>query len=179
MTTGHVFIATSLDGFIARPDGTLDWLLSHDAPGEDHGYEAFIAGMDGIVMGRGTFETVLSFDPWPYSLPVLVLSATLREADLPDRLRGHVTVADLTPAAAMQRLASEGHRRVYVDGGQIVQAFLSAGLIKDMVVSTVPVLIGAGRRLFGALPADVALRHQGTVAFPSGLVQSRYAVVAG
>jgi dihydrofolate reductase len=178
MTTGHVFIATSLDGFIARADGTLDWLLSHDAQGEDHGYDAFIAGMDAIVMGRGTFDTVLGFDPWPYALPVLVLSSTLAEGALPARLAGRVTVADLTPAGAMAWLSARGHRRVYVDGGRVVQAFLAAGLVADMVISTLPVLIGTGRPLFGALPGDVTCRHLGTTAFPSGLVQSRYAIGA-
>jgi dihydrofolate reductase len=179
MTTGHVFIAQSLDGFIARPDGGLDWLLSRGDPAEDHGYEAFIAGVDGIVMGRGTFETVLSFDPWPYVLPVFVLSASLRADAVPRRLEGRVRILDLTPAAAMAQLAGEGFARVYVDGGRVVQSFLAAGLVADMVVTTVPVLIGDGRPLFGPLPGDVALVHEATTAFPSGLVQSRYRVAQG
>jgi dihydrofolate reductase len=179
MTTGHVFIAQSLDGFIARPDGGLDWLLSRGDPAEDHGYAAFIAGVDGIVMGRGTFDTVLAFDPWPYALPVIVLSASLPADAVPARLAGRVRILDLTPAAAMAQLAREGFARVYVDGGRLVQSFLAAGLIADMVVTTVPVLIGGGRPLFGPLPGDVALEHQATTAFPSGLVQSRYRVAPG
>jgi hypothetical protein len=74
MTTGHVFIATSLDGFIAREDGSIDWLLSRDDPNEDHGYQDFIKDIDGLVMGRGSFEAISRMDKWPYDRPVLVLS---------------------------------------------------------------------------------------------------------
>lgn len=176
MPTGHVFIATSLDGFIAREDGSLDWLLSRDAPDEDHGYTAFMQDIDGIVMGRGSYETVAGFDPWPYDLPVLVLSATLADRPVPDHLAGKLRFANLSPAAAMAMLGREGLRRVYVDGGQIVQAFLRDGLVEDMVVTQVPVLIGTGRRLFGPTGADIPLRHVQTRAFPSGLVQSRYQI---
>ena len=174
--TGHVFIATSLDGFIARPDGALDWLLSRDDPAEDHGYDAFIAGMDCIVMGRGTYETVLQFPDWHYTLPFLVLSSTLAGQAPPDRLRGKVTFADLPPAAALHHLASQGHRRAYIDGGRIIQSFLRAGLIRDMTITTAPVLLGAGRPLFGTLPQDIALTHAGTTAFPSGLVQTTWRI---
>lgn len=83
MTSGHVFIATSLDGFIARPDGRLDWLEHPDAEAEDHGYGAFVASVDGILMGRATFEVVLGFDPWPYDKPVIVLGARARVEDVP------------------------------------------------------------------------------------------------
>lgn len=172
--TGHVFIATSLDGFIARPDGTLDWLISRDAPDEDHGYTTFIARMDCIVMGRGTYEAVLGFPEWPYSLPVLVLSAGLAGQPVPDALRGKVTFSALTPEQAMAHLAAQGHHRAYVDGGQIVQSFLRAGLISDMTITAAPVLIGQGRPLFGTLLQDIPLIHTGTTAFPSGLVQSTW-----
>ncbi len=174
MPTGHVFIATSLDGFIARPDGGLDWLLSPDHAGEDHGYDAFMRDIDAIVMGRGTYQSVLTFDAWPYDKPVFVLSRTLAALPVPDALRGKVTFADLTPQAAMAHLGQQGAARVYVDGGQIVQAFLRAELIADMIVSRIPVLIGAGRSLFGPTDGDIHLVHERTDTFPSGLVQSRY-----
>ncbi|WP_137111335.1 dihydrofolate reductase family protein [Rhodobacter sp. SY28-1] len=177
MPTGHVFIATSLDGFIARADGSLDWLISPAHEGEDHGYDAFMANIDAIVMGRGTYEAVLGFDAWPYDKPVLVLSRQLAGSEPPEGLQGKVTFADLSPQAAMDHLGQQGAARVYVDGGQIVQAFLRAGLVADMVLSRIPVLIGAGRSLFGAVDRDLALVHQATTAFPSGLVQSRYSVV--
>jgi dihydrofolate reductase len=179
MTSGHVFIATSLDGYIARPDGALDWLFSYDDGGDDRGYAAFITGMDAIVMGRGTFETVLAFDPWPYDLPVLVLSSTMNGSNVPDGLKGRVEIANLTPAAAMAHLARSGHAKAYVDGGRLVQAFLAAGLIDDMIVTRAPVLLGEGRSLFGALPQDVQLAHLATKAYPSGLVQSHYLVKKG
>ena len=174
MTRGHVFIATSLDGFIARPDGSLDWLMSRDAPDEDHGYDAFIAGMDCILMGRGTFDAVRAFPDWPYTLPVLVLSRHLAMQPVPEDLIGKVTFAAHSPEQAMQHLATQGHRNAYVDGGQIVQSFLRAGLIDSLTITTAPVLIGQGRPLFGALPQDIPLRHTGTRTFPSGLVQSTW-----
>ncbi|KQV44986.1 dihydrofolate reductase family protein [Massilia sp. Root335] len=174
MITGHVFIATSLDGYIARPDGDIDWLLARDDPREDHGYDAFIADKDAIVMGRGSYEKIATFEPWPYSLPVVVLSRRLAGTPVPDRLRGKVRFADLAPAVVMRELELDGARRVYVDGGQVVQAFLRAGLIADMVVTTVPVLIAAGRPLFGDLRADCDLALVASRSFPSGLVQSTY-----
>ena len=178
MTSGHVFIASSLDGFIARPDGALDWLLSRDTGAEDHGYQDFIAGMDAIVMGRATFETVRAMDPWPYSVPVVVLSRRMTPDAIPAALAGRVAVTAGTPAQVMADCAARGWRRVYVDGGQVVQAFLRAGLIADMVITWVPVLLGQGRALFGPLSGDVALTHLGTRAFASGLVQSHYRVAA-
>jgi dihydrofolate reductase len=174
MITGHVFIATSLDGYIARPDGDIGWLLARDDPQEDHGYAAFIADKDAIVMGRGSYEKVATFDPWPYDRPVFVLSRQLAGTPVPDRLRGKVRFADLAPLDAMRALEQEGVRRVYVDGGQVVQAFLRAGLIEDMVITTVPVLIGAGRKLFGELPGDRDLALVASRSFPSGLVRSTY-----
>lgn len=178
MITGHVFIAVSLDGYIARPDGEIDWLLSRDHPDEDHGYDDFIADKDAIVMGRGSYEKVSSFDTWPYDRPVLVLSKRLCGAPVPDSLQGKVRFADLAPADAMRELARNGARRVYVDGGQLVQSFLRERLIADMVITTVPVLIGAGRPLFGALPEDRALTLVSSRSFPSGLVQSAYRLQA-
>ena len=174
MITGHVFIATSLDGYIARHDGDIAWLLERDDPQEDHGYDKFIADKDAIVMGRGSYEKVATFDTWPYDRPVLVLSNRLAGTPVPDSLRGKVRFADLTPAEAMRELEREGARRVYVDGGRVVQAFLRAGLIADMVVTTVPVLIGAGRPLFGELARDRDLALVDSRSFPSGLVQSTY-----
>jgi dihydrofolate reductase len=174
MVTGHVFIATSLDGYIARRDGDIAWLLERDDPQEDHGYDQFIADKDAIVMGRGSYEKVSTFDTWPHDRPVLVLSSRLAGEPVPDSLRGKVRFANLTPAEAMRELEREGARRVYVDGGRVVQAFLRAGLIADMVVTTVPVLIGAGRPLFGELPRDLNLALVDSRSFPSGLVQSTY-----
>lgn len=178
MITGHVFIATSLDGFIARADGDIGWLLARDAPDEDHGYDAFISTIDIILMGRGTYEKIHALRPWPYTKPVVLLSARMAQDDLPSDLADKVRVSGATPEEAMRSLQSEGHQRVYVDGGLVIQSFLRAGLITDMVITTAPVLLGDGRRLFGSLAADISLQHEETHGFPSGLVQSRYRIAA-
>lgn len=178
MITGHVFIATSLDGFIARSDGDIAWLLERDKADEDHGYDAFIADIDIILMGRGTFEKMQDVRPWPYTRPVVVLSSTMAQSDLPDDLVEKVRVANKAPEDAMRMLENAGHRKVYVDGGLLIQSFLRADLIADMVITFVPVLLGEGRRLFGKVGADISLRLEGTQSFPSGLVQCRYRIEA-
>ncbi|ROM63883.1 deaminase [Pseudomonas brassicacearum] len=174
MATAHVFIATSLDGFIARPDGDIDWLLQRDDPTEDHGYSDFIADKDVIVMGRGSYEKVLTFDTWFYERPMVVLSERLASSPVPEALKGKVRFSNLSPRDVMKELTRQGVRRVYVDGGQVVQSFLRDGLVADMVITTVPVLIGSGRSLFGALQQDVELKLVSSRCFPSGLVQSAY-----
>lgn len=177
MLTGHVFIATSLDGFIARQNGDIEWLLSRDDPKEDHGYHEFIKDMDGIIMGRGTYEKALTFETWYYELPVIVLSSSLSEEDVPTHLKGKVQISSLAPQRIMSQLEAQGWKKVYVDGGQIIQSFLREKLISEMVISSVPVLIGEGRPLFGSLVNDIPLTHLHTQAFPSGLVQSKYKVI--
>ena len=174
MITGHVFIATSLDGFIAKPDGDIKWLLERDDPSEDHGYNSFIENVDGIVMGRGTYEKVIAMDDWYYTKPVIVMSKSLSPSSVPERLKEKVKILNLTPNEVMNYLAKEGWKRVYVDGGQVIQSFLKENLIEDMVITKVPVLIGQGRPLFGNLKEDISLRHLKTISFPSGLVQSHY-----
>lgn len=172
--TAHVFIAISLDGFIARHDGDIAWLLQRDDSTEDHGYTAFIADKDVIVMGRGSYEKALTFEPWPYDRPVVVLSKQLADAPVPEALKSRVRFSSRAPKDEMEALAEQNVRRVYVDGGQVVQSFLREGLIADMVITTVPVLIGSGRPLFGALSQDIDLELMSSRSFPSGLVQSRY-----
>ena len=174
MITTHVFIAVSLDGYIARQDGDIGWLLQRDDPTEDHGYEAFIADKDWIVMGRGSYEKVLTFDQWPYNRPVLVLSSQLADTTVPEALKGKVQFSRHPPKAALAELAAQNAHRVYIDGGQVIQSFLREGLVADMVITTVPVLIGSGKPLFGSLPRDIDLTLLSTRSFPSGLVQSHY-----
>ena len=167
-----VFIATSLDGFIARANGELDWLPV--GGGEPHGYGEFIATVDALVIGRNTFETVLAFDTWPYGdKPVFVLSTHPLAAAPPGAV---VEQMSGDPADIASRLAARGIRHAYVDGGITIQRFLRAGLIQRLIITRIPVLLGAGIPLFGALPHDIMLRHVGTRQFPSGLVQSEYEV---
>jgi len=166
-----VFVGTSLDGFIARPNGAFDFLP--DAP-EPHGYEEFFATVDALVMGRKTYETALAFGSWPYGRkPVFVLSgrplAPAPEGAVVERVSG-------TPEAIMAELATRGIQHAYVDGGQTVQTFLRAGLIDRIVITRVPVIIGSGISIFGALSHDVHLQHVATRHYPSGLVQSEYTV---
>lgn len=170
-----VFVGASVDGFIARLDGALDFL---DAGGEEpHGYDEFIAGIDAIVMGRKTFETVLGFGgPWPFKgRRVVVLSGG--SLDL-SGLRGEaVEQMAGEPADIVSRLAAQGAHSLYVDGGVTVQGFLRAGAVTRLIVTRVPVLIGEGIPLFGPVPHDIRLRHVATRSFRTGLVQSEYEVV--
>jgi dihydrofolate reductase len=169
-----VFIATSLDGFIARANGDLDWLPT--GGGEEHGYEAFMATVDALVIGRKTYETVLSFDTWPYGeKPVYVLSSSTLAPAPTGAVVEHMSGA---PAEIVSRLAARGVGHVYVDGGITIQRFLQAGLIQRLIITRIPVLLGAGIPLFGALHRDIILRHVGTRQYASGLVQSEYVVSA-
>jgi dihydrofolate reductase len=168
------FIGTSLDGFIARVNGALDFLPP--GGGEPHGYDEFMATVDALVIGRKTFETVLTFDAWPYGeKPVVVLStrplAPAPPAAVAERMSG-------APAEIVSELAARGIQHIYVDGGITIQRFLQAGLIQRLIITRVPVLIGAGIPLFGALQRDIVLRHVKTRQYASGLVQSEYAVAA-
>ena len=169
-----VFIGTSLDGFIARLNGDLDFLPA--GGGEPHGYEEFIASVDALVIGRKTFETVLAFDAWPYGeKPVFVLSTNPLVNAPP---RAMVERMSGAPAEITSQLAVRGIRHVYVDGGITIQRFLQAGLIQRLIITRVPVLIGAGIPLFGSLQRDIAVKHVATRHYPSGLVQSEYVVAA-
>ena len=179
--TGRVFIGVSLDGFIARPNGDIDWLedastAGDHAPGdpdlpEDHGYAAHMASVDHVVMGRATYEKMLTLGGWPFSEHQVVVISTMLETD-DDR----ITIVPSVDAA-VRLLDERGSRGVYVDGGRTIQAFLREGLIDELVITRLPILIGEGLPLFGPLPQDVHLIHQGTVATGgSGFVQSRYRV---
>jgi len=166
-----VFVGTSLDGFIARVGGDLDFLPP--GGGEPHGYEEFMATVDALVIGRNTFDTVLAFDAWPYEKPVFVLTTRALPPVPPgavvERMSGE-------PSDVVSQLASRGIGHIYVDGGITIQRFLRAGLIQRLIVTRVPVLIGSGIPLFGSLSRDIALTHVATRQFASGLVQSEYKV---
>jgi dihydrofolate reductase len=168
-----VFIATSLDGFIAREDGALDWLPGDDV--EDHGYHEFFASVDALVMGRKTFETVLGFGAWPYGpKQIIVLTSSPSAVVIP---KGAVCEAmDGPPQEIVARLGERGMRHLYIDGGVTIQRFLEAGVIQRLIITRIPVLLGAGIPLFGPLSRDVRLKHVATRSYPSGLVQSEYAL---
>ena len=170
-----VFIGTSVDGFIARKNDELDFLP--EGGGEPHGYTEFIASVDAIVIGRKTFEKVLTFGTWAYGKKrVVVLSS--RPVDLSVVRGGVVEQMAGAPAEIVSQLAARGVHNLYIDGGVTIQRFLRAGMIQRLIITRVPVLIGEGVPLFGALPRDVRLRHVATRSYPSGLVQSEYEVAS-
>jgi dihydrofolate reductase len=170
-----VFIGTSLDGFIARRNDDLDFLPP--GGGEPHGYNEFIASVDVIVIGRKTFDKVLTLGSWPYGEKrVVVLSG--RPIDLSAASGGTVEQMAGPPSAIVSQLAASGAQHAYVDGGITIQGFLREGLIQRLIITRVPVLIGEGVPLFGNLAHDIQLRHVATRQYPSGLVSSEYHIAA-
>jgi dihydrofolate reductase len=165
------FIATSLDGYIARPDGSIDWLTERGERAGDTGYDEFMSSIDTVVLGRKTYELVLTFDFWPYDgKQVEVLSTTLAP-DADERVIVHRTLD-----ALVETLNDRGAHRVYTDGGTTIQTFLRAGLLNELTITVAPVLLGSGIRLFGDLDADVALTHNATRTLKAGFTQSDYTI---
>lgn len=177
-TKATVYIATSVDGFIARKNGDIDWLPGGgDAEGgEDYGYQEFMDSVDALVMGRNTYELALSFDSWPYGeKPIFVLSS--RKVNIPDDIARTVESLCAPPPEIVRHLAERGFKHLYIDGGKTIQRFLSEGLIQQLIITKVPILIGTGIPLFSSLPHDVRLHHLQTRQFENGLVQSKYEVI--
>jgi dihydrofolate reductase len=173
-----VFCGVSVDGFLARPDHALDFL---DAGGQEpHGFEEFYGSVDVVVIGRKTFEVVMTFGQWPYgNKPVVVLSS--RPLDFSSIQGGVVEQMSGEPAEIATQLKTRGFKHAYIDGGITIQRFLAAGLIDRLIITRVPVLIGAGIPLFGPLmfgpvPRDISLHHVATRCYDGGLVQSEYEV---
>lgn len=167
-----VYIGTSLDGFIARSDGDIGWLTPFGNDEAGRNYIEFENRVDAILIGRGTFDKVVTFPEWLYEKPVFVLSRSLKQ--VPEAFRGKVTVLSEQPREALNYLAGQGLSRIYVDGGKVIQSFLAEDLIDEMVIAKVPVLIGSGIPLFGHLDTDLPFRHERTEVFSNGLVQSYY-----
>jgi dihydrofolate reductase len=174
--TASVYIATSLDGFIAREDGTIDWLMDANASvpsGEDCGYAAFMNTVDVLIMGRNTFEQVAQFEPWPYEGKRVVVLASKSPVFREGPGIQWEASAD-SPGDLLKRLAAQGCKRAYVDGGKVIQSFLREGLIHDMTITTIPILLGSGRRLFDTLPSDMKLRLASSRSFEFGFTQATY-----
>jgi dihydrofolate reductase len=164
-----VFIATSLDGFIARPDGTFDFLSIVERPDEDYGFAEFFATIDALVIGRHTYETALGFPEWPYAGKRCIV---LTHRETPS-VHGEQFFAG-EAAGLVEQLALVGAQRLYVDGGAVIREFLAADLIDDMTLSVVPLLLGSGIPLFGAEVPEQRLLLESSRAYPSGLVQLHY-----
>ena len=173
-TKNHIFIATSIDGFIADRNGGIEFLQSVPNPkNEDLGYNQFIEKIDAIVMGRGTFQTVLGFNiPWPYKLPVFVASSTLKS--VPDELNGRVEIVNGTPSEITKKMTEKGFRNIYIDGGTTIHRYLKEDLIDEMVISTIPVVLGEGTPLFGALSQALEFDLISSEVFLDAITQVTY-----
>tara|TARA_B110000977_G_C11015029_1_gene469119 strand:- start:143 stop:682 length:540 start_codon:yes stop_codon:yes gene_type:complete len=169
-----VFIATSLDGYIADKNGEIDWL--HSIPNPDHddmGYIAFNKGIDALVMGRTTFETVLGFDiDWPYNKPVFVLSNKLKE--IPESYKDKAFLIKGTLTEILDQIHKKGFNRLYVDGGTTIRNFLKQDLIDEMVITRIPVLLGSGSSLFSELPNELKFELLATKTYLSQITQNHY-----
>jgi dihydrofolate reductase len=128
--------------------------------------------IDAMVIGRGTFETVLAFPAWPYTKPVFVLSNSIKE--VPGKLKKKATILAMKPGEVLAHLSSKGFSNLYIDGGNVIQSFLKEDLIDELIISRVPVLIGSGIPLFGFLEKDLVFSHLQTKLRSNGLVSSYY-----
>ena len=169
-----VYIATSLDGFIARKNGEIDWLTGGES-GQDYGYAEFISTIDHIVMGRNTYEKVLTFGGWPYEKEVIVL--TSKDLSIPPELVGKIEPLSLPPRELTVELERRGATHIYLDGGNTIQRFLREHLVNEMTITTIPILIGEGLPLFGPLEKDIKLELIESNSFENGFVQSKYKVL--
>nr|CRH05645.1 conserved protein of unknown function [include conserved C-terminus domain of the bifunctional deaminase-reductase] [Candidatus Magnetococcus massalia] len=172
--SNSVFIATSLDGYIADKQGGLDWLHSIPNPEKrDLGFVAFMQSVDALVMGRNTFEVVCGFEcDWPYDKPVFVLSNSLRE--IPSAYSDKATLMQGTPHEVVEKLDVMGLSKRYIDGGITIQRFLQAGLIDEMTITQLPILLGGGSPLFGKLNASVDWELVSSRIELNAMVQSHY-----
>jgi dihydrofolate reductase len=167
-----VYIGTSLDGFIARKDGDIDWLVQFANDEAIHSYKEFLKRIDAIVIGRGSFEKVLSFPSWPYEKEVFVLSSSIKQ--VPDKAKGKVTILSMEPRELLRYLSGKGFSSIYIDGGKVIQEFLKEDLVDELIISKAPVLIGSGIPLFGYLENDIHFKHITTEVHSNGLVRSYY-----
>ncbi len=169
-----VFIATSLDGYIADKNGGINWLNSVPNPNnDDMGYIEFTSNIDALVMGRKTFETVMGFDvPWPYEKPVFVLSNSLNE--IPNSHKDKAVLVKGTLTEVLEQIHSKGYKRLYIDGGTTINNFLKKDLIDEMIITTIPILLGGGSSLFGDLPSELNFELVESKVFLNQLVQNHY-----
>lgn len=172
-----VFIATSIDGYIAKKNNDLDWLTTFNPPideieEKDCGYSKFLSSVDVLVMGRNSYDVVSSFNPWPYEgKRVIVLSSTLtsvyKQAEL---FKGEIT-------QLIQKLHNEGIKHIYLDGGATISQFLNKGLVDQLIISIIPVVLGSGIPLFSNINNDKWCRLISSQAFSNGLVQLKYEAI--
>lgn len=171
-----VYIATSVDGFIAREDGSVDWLSPENNINEDYGYQAFMHSVDALVMGRNTFDMILSHDVWPYGeKPVIIL--TSRPLEIPKSIINTVSTLSGSPNEIIKELTKQNYEHLYIDGGKTIQEFIKADLIQTLNITKIPILIGSGIPLFTKIPQDIKLQHLKTITYENGFVQSKYKIL--
>lgn len=168
-----VYIATSIDGFIARKDGDINWLSEYENPdASDYGYSEFMSKIDYIIMGKNTFEKVLTFGDWAYDKPVIVLSSTLKE--VPNELKGKIEFSCEKPIDLLKRLYFNGEKNIYLDGGILIQSFLESDLIDEFIITKIPILLGQGIPLFASINQELKLQHKNTTIYHNTFVKSHY-----
>ncbi len=169
-----VFIATSLDGYIADKNGEIDWLNSIPNPNNyDLGYSEFTSQIDAIVMGRKTFETVCGFNiEWPYKKIVFVLSNSLTK--IPEEYKGKVELVKGDLKKVIEEIHEKGFKNLYIDGGKTIQSFLNEDLIDEMIITLIPYLLGGGVPLFAELPKRLDFECVNTKIFLGMVVQNRF-----
>ncbi len=167
-----IYIAVSLDGFIARKDGDINWLKNFENNEIFSSFTKFLSKIDAVVIGRKTFEKVLSFKVWPYKKKVFVLGSTLKS--LPEKLKEKAELISGKPAEILRYLEEKDYSNLYVDGGITIQNFLKEDLIDEMIITRIPILLGSGITLFGYLQNDIYFKHVETIIYSNGLVKSHY-----
>jgi dihydrofolate reductase len=179
MVKVSVYIGTSLDGFIAKENGDIGWLDSVNkkaTPDEDFGFNSFLESVDLIVMGRKTFEQVITFNDWSYKDTKMIV-LTSKDIEIPEKLKGTVTTSNtLSSAQLIKELSDQSVNHIYVDGGAVIQDFLSAGLVDEITVTIVPILIGKGKSFSRLLSKDLYLQHLKTTVYNFGFVQNKYKI---
>ena len=168
-----VYIATSMDGYIAAKDGGIQWLNDIPNPEKsDYGYGKFISQIDAILLGRGTFEKVMEFDFWPYEKPVFVFSNSIKA--LPESYAGKCQLVAGNPEQVLQQLHSQNFHNIYIDGGKTIQSFLAADLVDELIISTIPILLGEGIPLFGKMDNQLNFVLKESCSFANGVVKNHY-----
>ncbi len=169
-----VFIAKSLDGFIAGKNGELDWLHSIPNPDNiDMGFNSLMEEIDAVIMGRTTYETVCGFGgEWPYNKHVFVLSNSLK--NVPEKLEKKVTLINGTPQEILDKIYDRGFFKLYIDGGRTVQNFIKEDLIDELIITTIPILLGGGFPLFGDLANPIEFEHIESKLFLNQVIQNHY-----
>jgi len=168
-----VYIATSIDGYIAKVDGSINWLTEIPNPdNSDYGFSEFLKGIDAILMGRKTFEAVLGFDEWPFEKPVFVLSNSLSELHGRWASKAEIIKGDLKEVIKL--LNNKGIINLYIDGGKTINSFLSIDLIDEMIITVIPILLGTGIHLFDDGGLELRFKHVETNVYNGGLVKTKY-----